>query len=571
MFLANSLREKLKRSYLENDPDAFDKPKYAYNTPPSNPKVLINFRPPEALDPENKMTTQQLQALDNKQWQEKFSLGNLRKEWKTRKDLQFDLQHKKFPGEILTTEVKESQIFVKNLIDPDILELRQKLWNKSSDTHSKDRPELKQTLFEVSHGLKDFKVVPLKEKIVEEGVDSRNNIIVNGNAWDISNRVEQKELRDKNQSDKEKANENSIKYWRDNEYNRENGEPLPVSEERKKVEIIRYFKKYRNPRQQTKDEYKTMQKVKDLTNLEKQEIEKQVRYKNPGTKYQEKIDALVFKEMYNSYRYKYNELTGKLDKEEMKKKQMEENKFRWKDDDLVNKIVAIDKMKDLSWFKPNYLNNSRLCKSSEKIKRELLKPLVIMGNDIHLEEELIKKKMEEDYKLQKKKEILLSQKMFSKKKESKGAESRYPLTKEGLKELEMSMKNYKENNKTDGNLTKSLPLINTLGNLNFDENSGECSPFFLNAYQKVCTDVIDDKNRKYRKYKDQITFEYSHPGTFREFEFEETKGDNENNQNPKAPKKKIIQKLWSCCLNSDENSKGCQRKAIKKFQWIYDP
>ena len=34
-----------------------------------------------------------------------------------------------------------------------------------------------------------------------------------------------------------------------------------------------------------------MQKVKDLTNLEKQEIEKQVRYKNPGTKYQEKIDA----------------------------------------------------------------------------------------------------------------------------------------------------------------------------------------------------------------------------------------------------------------------------------------
>ena len=300
---------------------------------------------------------------------------------------------------------------------------------------------------------------------------------------------------------------------------------------------------------------------------------KQVKYKNPGTKYQEKIDALVFKEMYNRYKYKYNELTGKLDKEELRKKQLEENKFKWYDSDLINKIVAIDKMEDVSWFKPEYCGISRLSKSSDKIKREILKPLVINGTDIHTQEELIKKKLEEDYKKQKKREILLSQKMFKKKHINKGAESRYPLTKEGLEELERSMRNSNGEIETKENLTKSLPLINTLGNFDNEGKTGECGPFFLDAYQKVCSDVVDEKNKRYRKNKDQITFEYTHPGTYREFEFEE-KGietDSEMVLNVKQVKKMVKKKLWSCCLNADENSKGCQRKAVKKFQWIYEP
>ena len=37
--------------------------------------------------------------------------------------------------------------------------------------------------------------------------------------------------------------------------------------------------------------------------------------------------------MYKRYLYKYNELTGNLSKEEIKKKQKEENKFKWKDED----------------------------------------------------------------------------------------------------------------------------------------------------------------------------------------------------------------------------------------------
>ena len=35
-------------------------------------------------------------------------------------------------------------------------------------------------------------------------------------------------------------------------------------------------------------------------------------------------------------------------------------------------------------------------------------------------------------------------------------------------------------------------------------------------------------------------------------------------------KKKVKNYLWSCCMNSDKDSKGCQRKIIKKFKWLYD-
>lgn len=570
MFLANSLREKLKKSYLENDSDYVDKPLFSYKEAPINPNVLVSFRPPESILPENLITTQQLQALDKKEWEQRFSLGKLRKDWKNKVNLEFDLKHKKFPDELVSPQVRESQKFVKELIDPDILELRQKYWNKSSETKEKIRPELKQTLFEVSHGLQDFKIVPLKEHTVEEGCDSRNNIIIRGNQWDISNNVERELIEDQNEIAQEKAVENSARYWRNNEYNRENGEPFPISEERKKVEVIRYFKKYRTPYQKVKDYYNTMKKVKELTALDRADIEKEVKYANPGYKNMERIDALVFKKMHNLYKYKYNELTGKLNKEEMKKRQNEENKFRWKDVDLVNKMIAVEQMDDPSWFTEFSNRNRRLCNSQDKLRRNLLKPLVIKGSDIHKQEEVIKEKLEEDYKKQKKRELLMSQKQFKKKTVDTGCTSRYPLDKEGLENLEKSLKNMDlELNKK--NLGKSLPLINTLGN--FTDDSAEVSPLFLDAYKKVCSDELEKANKRYSKDKNQISFEYIHPGTYREFEYEEKKVEKDPMIEgfTKEVKVKVKRKMWSCCMNQDENAKGCIRRPIRKYKWIYDP
>ena len=34
--------------------------------------------------------------------------------------------------------------------------------------------------------------------------------------------------------------------------------------------------------------------------------------------------------------------------------------------------------------------------------------------------------------------------------------------------------------------------------------------------------------------------------------------------------KRVKQKFWSCCMNPDPNSPGCQRKIIKNFKYLYD-
>ena len=55
-------------------------------------------------------------------------------------------------------------------------------------------------------------------------------------------------------------------------------------------------------------------------------------------RYPEKINALVFKELNNTYKDKYNEITGNISIDEIKKKQQQENKFNWTD--LANKITV---------------------------------------------------------------------------------------------------------------------------------------------------------------------------------------------------------------------------------------
>ena len=105
-------------------------------------------------------------------------------------------------------------------------------------------------------------MVPLKTPEVNEGVDTRDHIELDGKIWDISNQVNKKELKDYEEKKLNDAKENSIKYWRNNDDYRQNESPFPISNDRKKIEIIRYFKKYRTPYQKNVDYYKTMQKIK---------------------------------------------------------------------------------------------------------------------------------------------------------------------------------------------------------------------------------------------------------------------------------------------------------------------
>ena len=114
MFLKNSLEEKLKRSLSE------------YNTQPEDKKFLYV-----------KKQTKNFQLVNS---------GNDK--------LNFPLDHKKFNDDDVRIQAKDAKEYVKALIDPDILEIRKKRWNISAQPVLNERPELKKTLFEVSHGLK---------------------------------------------------------------------------------------------------------------------------------------------------------------------------------------------------------------------------------------------------------------------------------------------------------------------------------------------------------------------------------------------------------------------------------
>ena len=69
---------------------------------------------------------------------------------------------------------------------------------------------------------------------------------------------------------------------------------------------------------------------------------------------------------------------------------------------------------------------------------------------------------------------------------------------------------------------------------------------------------VNKQNRIFKKNKDNIEYIYSHPGTYREFEF------------PDVKKKSNKTMFWSCCMNEDKDSKGCQKTVVKKFSWLYD-
>ena len=603
MFLANSLKEKLKRNFLENETDNMEQTKFPYKSPPKDPRVLLSFRQggdelenQENLIPQTFFSTQKLQALDRKEWEKTFTVDKLHSEWKTRVNLDFENNYKKISDEFILPSVIQSKIEMNNLRDPDRLELKQKQWNISYNVKDDIKPELQKKLFEIQSGLKDFKVVPIKTKSIEEGVDSRDHLEVDGNIWNVSNQVNLKDFKTEDDKELYDSKENTLKYWKTNNEFRKNEQPFPIPEEKKKIEVIRYFKKYRTPYQKNIDYYRTMQKIKDDTFIERENAEKKVKYRNPGSeKYPEKINALVLKEMYNTYQYKYNEVTGKLSKEELKRKQREKNRFKWSDADLANKILAVNKLTGEKFFEKaknkTFNNGIELLKNknrsySQENERNTsyLLPLVAKGTEIHLEEEKIQEKLDEEFKKKRKRELLLNKKTNQSDANDKFI-SKYPLSKTNYEIMKNSLKDgdYKTNDIESNKIDKTIPsnimeliktkkLPNQSDYLNKISQSSNCGPFFLEAYNKVAEKEIRRIDIKQRQNKLEKTFEYKHPGTYREFVFMENDLSNDNNvslQNP--PKKKVVEKLWSCCMNKDKDSRGCQKVSIRNFRWIYEP
>ena len=610
MFLANSLKEKLKRDYIEGDTDS-EGPLFRYEPPPKNPKILLSFKETNKSNQAIEspllwnIPSHQLQSFDKKEWEKTFTLNRLHERWKEKGLIDFDYKFKKFPDNSAFKGVAEKKAYINNLRDPDILCLKPRKWNISTAVHEKYKPELKKVIFQEKHGLGEFMVVPLKIPNPPEGVDSRDKQEIDGCIWNVSNFVDKKEIEEKDDQELFMAKENSIKYWRKNEEDRFHQRPLPISNERKKIEVIRYYKKYRTPVQKSIDFENTMDKVKEATVFEKENVIKKVKKNNPGMeRYPEKIDAIVFREMYNTYKDKYNEFIGNLPKEELKRRQMEKNKFRWNDKDLVNKITAINKFTNTGIFDdiPNNLTFEKNIKEADKsLKTDLsnkvpidqstkntmrrsqslnysnsiLLPLVIRGNEINKEEERIEEKLEEEYKKEQKRQLLLESKRFVKKKLENKFESRYPLTKEEYNSTKLAT----ENQDLSGTLKKNKTFISA-NNINEEDikamneisKSSECNTHFLEAYNKIAEKEYEKMVKNSRKEND-MTYTYSHPGIYRTFNYVEKvtriKRDITGEETTEIIPQKKEESFWSCCMNSDKNSKGCQRIASKKFKWNY--
>ena len=610
MFLANSLKEKLKRDYIEGDTDS-EGPLFRYEPPPKNPKILLSFKETNKSNQAIEspllwnIPSHQLQSFDKKEWEKTFTLNRLHERWKEKGLIDFDYKFKKFPDNSAFKGVAEKKAYINNLRDPDILCLKPRKWNISTAVHEKYKPELKKVIFQEKHGLGEFMVVPLKIPNPPEGVDSRDKQEIDGGIWNVSNFVDKKEIEEKDDQELFMAKENSIKYWRKNEEDRFHQRPLPISNERKKIEVIRYYKKYRTPVQKSIDFENTMDKVKEATVFEKENVIKKVKKNNPGMeRYPEKIDAIVFREMYNTYKDKYNEFIGNLPKEELKRRQMEKNKFRWNDKDLVNKITAINKFTNTGIFDdiPNNLTFEKNIKEADKsLKTDLsnkvpidqstkntmrrsqslnysnsiLLPLVIRGNEINKEEERIEEKLEEEYKKEQKRQLLLESKRFVKKKFENKFESRYPLTKEEYNSTKLAT----ENHDLSGTLKKNKTFISA-NNINEEDikamneisKSSECNIHFLEAYNKIAEKEYEKMVKNNRKEND-MTYTYSHPGIYRTFNYVEKvtriKRDITGEETTEIIPQKKEESFWSCCMNSDKNSKGCQRIASKKFKWNY--
>ena len=445
MFLKKTFDKRMKKySLLEGIPQSLSNfennfiqvesnpPLFPYKqTENNNPLQLFSFKKPLPVEINS---TNQLRLLDDKEWQNQFSLKNLRNSYNQREDLDFFPEEQKFPPLNYPPKIQESIDYVKKITDLDILKLNKKEWDNSSDLNVKNSSkgvDLEKVLFDLNHHFNDFKITPLKRnKFIYEGCDSRDKYNIKNKVWNVStndefNGIKSVEIKRLNNIN-ELARNNSEIYWKENEENRRNKSAFKISPERRKIEVKRYFKPYRKPYENTIDFIKNMKKAKSLSQFEREKIKKEIIHENPGLNFPEKINALTDKRMYNIEREKYNEIIGKIDKKKLKEIELEKERFRWNDSDLINKMMLLNEIKDINWFKKSISNKNK--KSKIDFKKEFLKPLVEDGDEIHKEEENIKDKLLEEHKRRMKHELLLKNKFGRKIKEKNEFKSKYPLT-----------------------------------------------------------------------------------------------------------------------------------------------
>ena len=113
---------------------------------------------------------------------------------------------------------------------------------------------------------------------------------------------------------------------------------------------------------------------------------------------------------------------------------------------------------------------------------------------------------------------------------------------------------------------KSL-LENKKESKNEELMKNEDNKTFIEACQKV---IIDQNNKNKKRIflcknlkRDEGNFMYIHPGVYRNFNYNIPKNNFEDNNNEEKEEEEY--KAWSCCNNTDKNSKGCQKYIVNAY------
>ena len=573
MFLANSLNNKLKKSFSDLDIQKEEEQKFAYKMNEHNPLSLFVFR----INPE--FNSEELHKMTDDEFFKKFTIDKLHEKWERKLNVNFDLSNKKFPYAI-SERAKTAKAYVKELVEKDLFESKKPKWNISNKPNDKCfKPPLKKTLFQLSNGLTDYHVVPLKEKKVNPGIDIKYELITENNYWNKCSVLGDKDKKKKFKEILENASFNSQKYWNNNNENRISSAPFIVSKTRQNIEKTRYFKPYKDPLTLEKFNYKTMNKVKDLLWIEREKVFEDIKKKVPKSeKNIEKVNALVHKQMYDKYKEKFDIITGK----KIEKKSNGRPKSNWKDMEIAEKIQSIADWKDINWYKPY---KTEISDDNKRI--ELLKPLVNNKFNVLNEERKLKdEKLAEDKK--RLKLALMKQKNDFRKEHNQNSLkiSKYPIDK-NIYEYNKQF-NDNEFQMTENEDLDIISDPNNILNEMKENNSDSNRKYFLNAYKNVILEKIKTNKRvmsHYKNSKSWIENKYYHPGTFREFiytkEKEQPKNNNNNNnknnnninnKNKSKAEIEVTEKFmaWSCCMNKIKESRGCHCERINKHRWNLD-
>ena len=550
MFLAESLNQKLKSTLEKYELNNTNNILFPYSKPRQNPKVLeIQRNNPE-------ITREQLQDMTTEEFLNKFSLQKLHKKWQRKFLYNFSTSTKKFSDECISKPARDAKEYIKSLLDRDIFESKIPRWNKSTKpSYSKnDKVPLKKTLFEVNHGFNNYLVTPLKEKNIEEGVQSRD-IHIFGDDWNVSNKLEKDEKKMMENDLFIKSMNNTQKYWRTKNYFRTNEMEIPISSERRQLEEPRYYKHYQSPRSLTIYNYEKMKKAKNDLWLEREKIMKEEKIKNMGNT-QEKINYLVEKRMGPLYKERFYVLTGK--KKEINK---EKKRSHWKDDELMDKIELVKNWKNTNWFKPNQAYNP------EMKKREILKPLVNNKEKILKEKDRLKEEKINESKRKLKHDLMEQRHQEIKDKNINPLKfSKYPINQNTFEMTKNNLLNDKDIDTSEYvTIHFKDPNKAAVHNLHFGNYKIEINDekLFLDAYKKVLIRNEKINKNKNKRDKNWIEYKYHHPGIYREFKYKIGGISGEQ-----AKEEKFM--AWSCCNNSNKNARGCQKVKIDKHKWNFD-